>query len=62
MKSQSKREKEIRAALRAVRKDMRDRGIRKSSCFNGGHTPESYRCNAELFRLTTLLAQERERS
>lgn len=48
-------EKEIRAEIRAIRADMKARGIRRSSFMNGGHSPESYRLNARLFELETLL-------
>jgi hypothetical protein len=48
-------EKEIRALIRAVRAEMRELGVRRSSCFNGGHTPVSYRLNAEMYRLECAL-------
>lgn len=49
---------DLNAALRAVRAEMRAKGIRRLSCFNGGHSPDSYRLNAEMFRLETLKAQQ----
>lgn len=49
--------KELRAELRAVRAEMKSRGIREISCFNGGHSSESYRLNARLFELKTYLAR-----
>lgn len=47
--------KEIRAAVRETRREMRESGIRRRSCFNGGHSPESYRLNAKMFSLETQL-------
>jgi hypothetical protein len=49
------RQKEIRARLRAIRAEMKTQKIKRFSCFMGGHTPESYRLNAEIFRLETEL-------
>ena len=51
------KEQEIEKAIRELKKEMRTKCIPIRSCFNGGHTPESYRCNAELFRLKTELAK-----
>ena len=48
---------EIEKAIRELKKEMRTKCIPIRSCFNGGHTPESYHCNAELFRLKTELAK-----
>ncbi len=42
---------EIRKELATVRREMKAKGIRRTSCFNGGHSSESYRLNAEIFRL-----------
>ncbi len=53
--------KELRAALRTVRTTMKAEGIRRSSCFNGGHSARSYALNAELFRLATLLKAEQRK-
>ena len=47
--------KECRALIREVKREMKEKGIRRSSCFNGGHSPESYRLNARLFELETIL-------
>jgi hypothetical protein len=46
---------EIRKEIRQVRAEMREKGIRRSSCFNGGHSPESYRLNARMLELETKL-------
>lgn len=54
-------EKEIRKAIRDTRAEMKSRGIRRISCFNGGHSPESYRLNAEMFRLETILSDIKKR-
>lgn len=53
----------VRAEIRATKAEMRERGIRRSSCFNGGHSAESSRLNARMFllesRLEKLQAEER---
>ena len=40
---------------REVLAEMKRKGIRRISCMNGGHSPDSYRLNAEMFRLETQL-------
>jgi len=45
--------KAMKAQLREVKREMREKGIKRKSCFNGGHSAESYRLNAECFRLKT---------
>jgi hypothetical protein len=47
--------KEIRKELRAVKAEMRERGIRTISCFNGGLDDGTYRANSQLFRLNIAL-------
>ena len=47
--------KEIRAEIKALRQEMRANGVPRRACFNGGHTPESYRLNARLFALSAEL-------
>jgi len=42
---------EIRKQLRALRQEMRERGIKTVSCFNGGLDDGTYRANSLLFRL-----------
>ena len=42
---------EIRKQLRALRQEMRERGIKTVSCFNGGLGDGTYRANSLLFRL-----------
>jgi hypothetical protein len=49
--------KEIRKELRAVRQEMRERGIKTVSCFNGGLDDGTYRANAMLYRLKINLEQ-----
>ena len=46
-----KRSTEIRKQLTATRREMRERGIRTISCFNGGLDDGTYRANAQLYRL-----------
>jgi hypothetical protein len=47
--------KEIRAEIRAVKKEMRERGIKTISCFNGGLDDGTYRANSQLYRLKIAL-------
>ena len=47
--------KEIRAEIRTLKSEMKAAGIKKTSCFNGGLTPETYRYNARLFELDVWL-------
>ena len=47
--------KQIRAEIKAVKMEMRERGIRTVSCFNGGLDDGTYRANAQLFRLKLAL-------
>jgi hypothetical protein len=49
-------EKETRAAIRETRREMKEAGIRRISCFNGGHSSLSYALNARMFKLETQLA------
>lgn len=44
--------KEIRASIRDLKRDMKERGIRRTSCMNGGLDRETWRCNARLFQLS----------
>jgi hypothetical protein len=54
--------KRIRAAIRETRAEMRAKGIKRISCFNGGLSGEVYSLNARMFQLETELktAQARE--
>jgi hypothetical protein len=45
--------KEINRELRETRAEMRAKGIRRTSCFNGGLSGEAYSLNARMFRLET---------
>lgn len=47
--------KAIREEIRKIKAVMKQRGIRRMSCFNGGHTNESYDFNARLFKLESYL-------
>lgn len=46
--------KELRAEIRKTRAEMRERGIRRTSCFNR-IAGDSYRYNATMFQLETRL-------
>ena len=47
--------KEIRKQIRETRKEMRAKGIKRISCFNGGLSGEVYSLNARMFQLETQL-------
>ena len=47
--------REIRTAIRELKREMKAQGIRVSSCFNGGHSRESMRYNQQLFVLKSEL-------
>ena len=49
--------KDIRKELRSIRAEMRERGIRTVSCFNGGLDDGTYRANSALYRLKIALEQ-----
>ena len=46
--------RQINAALRETRAEMRARGVKRTSCFSGGLSAEVYRLNARMFELETL--------
>ena len=46
-----KRSTEIRRQLADTRREMRERGIKTVSCFNGGLDDGTYRANSQLYRL-----------
>ena len=43
--------KVLKAELRAVRREMREQGIKRTSFLNGGLSRDSSRYNCECFRL-----------
>ena len=49
------RNQEIRKQIRETRKEMRAKGIKRISCFNGGLSGEVYSLNARMFQLETQL-------
>lgn len=49
--------KALKAELREVRKEMKERGIKRTSCFNGGLSGDEYRFNAKLFELQTKIGR-----
>lgn len=49
----------LQEQIRETRREMREKGIRRMSCFNGGHSPESYRLNARMFELETKLKSQK---
>jgi phage regulator Rha-like protein len=53
-----KRHDEIRREIRAIRAEMKAKGIRRLSCFNAGHSADSYRLNARMFELEYRLKTE----
>ena len=46
---------DIRADLAETRREMRKNRIRRTSCFNGGLDPVTYRYNARMFELNVEL-------
>jgi hypothetical protein len=45
----------IQSAIRTLKAEMRERGVRRISCFNGGLTDLERRYNTEFFNLNTQL-------
>lgn len=48
--------KTAKAEIRDLKREMKSRGVRVVSCFNGGLTPDESRYNSELFKLKTQLS------
>jgi hypothetical protein len=48
--------KALKKEIKEVKAEMKANGIKRRSCFNGGHSPLSYSLNAQLFALTAKLA------
>ena len=46
---------EIKKQIRETRKEMKAKGIKRISCFNGGLSGEVYSLNARMFDLETKL-------
>jgi hypothetical protein len=46
---------EIRKRMREIKEEMKTKGIRRISCFNGGLSGEAYRLNSLLFKLSVDL-------
>lgn len=47
--------KEIRREIRELKSEMKANHIKRMGFMNGGHTPESYRCNSRLYQLSIWL-------
>lgn len=43
--------KEIKAEIKATRKEMKEKGVKRISCFNAGLTSEQYHLNSRMFAL-----------
>ena len=56
--------KEIKTEIRETRKEMKAKGVKRTSCFNGGLSGEVYSLNARMFQLETELetAEKQEAS
>ena len=56
--------KDIKALIRETRREMKAKGIKRTSCFNGGLSAEVYVLNARMFQLETQLeaAEKTEKS
>lgn len=46
---------EIRIDIRAIKREMRAKGVRRISCFNGGLSADERAFNSQLFNLETEL-------
>jgi len=49
--------KELKAIKRDTLREMRERGIKRVSCFNGGLDGETYRLNARLYEIAVKLGR-----
>lgn len=47
--------KEVRSEMSAIKREMKAKGIRRISCFNGGLSGEVYALNVKLFQLSIEL-------
>jgi hypothetical protein len=54
--------KTIQLAIRELRQDMKTRGIKRTSCFNGGLDRETYLANTKFFALETKLIDAKKRA
>lgn len=54
--------REIQAEVRLLKREMKENHVRRFSCFMGGHTAESYRCNSRLFALSVELDRAKKRA
>jgi hypothetical protein len=52
---------QIKLEIRETRKEMRIKGIKRISCFNGGVSGEVYSLNARMFALETKLLTLKEK-
>jgi hypothetical protein len=51
---------QLKTQIRELRKEMRAKGIKRISCFNGGLHGEVYTYNARMFALETQLRTMKE--
>jgi len=58
----NERTKELRREIRDTRAEMKAKGIKRTSCFNGGLIGEVYSLNARMFQLETHLKDEERRN
>ena len=59
---ESQEVKSIRAKIRETRKEMKEQGIKRTSCFNGGLSRIEWQYNARMFELETNLNEELKKS
>ncbi len=48
--------KEIKREIRETKREMKDAGVRRISCFNGGLSAAEYSYNNRLFQLSVQLS------
>jgi hypothetical protein len=49
----------LKRDIRDTKREIKERGLRIVSCFNGGLSGDEYRLNARLYELKTRLNDER---
>ena len=51
----SVKSQDIKALIKETRKEMKAKGVKRTSCFNAGLSAEVYSLNARMFQLETQL-------
>ncbi len=48
---------DLKSERKAIKSEMKERGIKRTSCFNGGLSGDEYRFNARLFAIETQIGK-----